>query len=59
MLSPPQLVMGMRLIGAPSLAALSPAMVITKNISDHTLDVPRDNLAASIYETLVATKSRI
>ena len=51
--------MGMRLIGAPSLAALSPAMVITKNISDHTLDVPRDNLAASIYETLVATKSRI
>lgn len=51
--------MGMRLIGAPSLADLKSSMVITKNVSDHTLDVPRDNLAAGIYQGLVATQSKI
>ena len=51
-----EMIMGMRLIGAPTINHITRDMVITKSLSSHIAPVPQDNLAASVYEPLVASK---
>lgn len=51
-----EMIMGMRLIGAPSIKDITRDMIITKSLSAHIAPVPTDNLAASVYEPLIASK---
>jgi L-lactate dehydrogenase (cytochrome) len=44
-----ELVMGMRLIGAPTVADIKRSMIITKTLSTHTTAVPRDSLNDYVY----------
>ena len=41
-----EMIMGMRLIGAPSLKDLKPEMLTLRNLSDHLPSSPRDTLAS-------------
>lgn len=49
------MIMGMRLIGAPTISDVTPAMITLRNLEDHVTPVPRDELSAYTYETLKTT----
>jgi L-lactate dehydrogenase (cytochrome) len=51
-----EMVMGMRLIGAPNIGAITRDMVVTKSLASHIAPVPRDSLAESVYEPLAVSK---
>lgn len=48
--------MGMRLMGVTSLEQLQPAMLCTRNLSDHVTVVPKDYLATGAYDRMVPPK---
>jgi L-lactate dehydrogenase (cytochrome) len=50
-----EMIMGMRLIGAPTIADVTPSMITLRNLEDHVTPVPRDELSAYTYETLKTT----
>lgn len=47
-----EMVMNMRLMGAPTLADLKPEMICLKSIADHIAPTPRDSLAQYVYQPL-------
>ena len=47
-----EMVMNMRLMGAPTIADLRPEMISLKSISDHISATPRDSLAEYVYQPL-------
>lgn len=57
-----ELEMVMRLNGTPNIYSITQDHVITRNLSDHIVQVPRDNLLNDTYEPLrtsAATKSKL
>merc|ERR1712137_142853 len=48
-----QLLMVMRLSGTPSIPSITSQHVITKNLSDHIVPLPTDNLVAGTYMPLM------
>merc|ERR1712107_53123 len=48
-----ELLMVMRLSGTPSIASITPDRVITKNLSDHIVPLPQDNLVQKTYMPLL------
>jgi len=48
-----EMVMCMRLIGAPSIKHITRNMVVTDSVSAHIVPVPEDKLAAAVYEPIV------
>eukprot|EP00049_Salpingoeca_infusionum_P014927 m.286275 g.286275 ORF g.286275 m.286275 type:complete len:1080 (+) comp15779_c0_seq1:241-3480(+) len=53
-----EMIMCMRLMGAPSLKHLVPQMVCTRSIESHITPVPTDSLTAYVYEPL-QTQSKL
>jgi L-lactate dehydrogenase (cytochrome) len=51
-----EMVMGMRLCGAPTIKDITRDMVLTKSLASHIVPVPRDHLAESVYEPLGQSK---
>jgi len=47
-----ELQMVMRLSGTPNIASITPDHVITKNLSDHIVPLPADNLVQGTYQGL-------
>lgn len=45
--------MNMRLVGARSVAELTPDLVDCSGLSSHTVGVPNDNLALRSYDPLI------
>lgn len=53
-----EMVMNMRLIGAPSVKDLHPGLVETRALSMHSAPVPEDNLGRGVYDPLVVPSER-
>jgi L-lactate dehydrogenase (cytochrome) len=47
-----EMIMNMRLMGAPAIKDLRPEMISLKSISDHITSTPRDSLAEYVYQPL-------
>lgn len=54
-----ELVVTMRLMGAPTIADIKPEMVITKNLSDHFVPQPVNHLAQAAYHPLQTPRARL